>query len=152
MDYSSDNMKRPTPSITAKLAKRIADYSKQKTPYEVLVKRSEDIRRETEQIQEILERESKSQGTFAKWFPRVMVFPSAFMATWGGFVTIRGIWTGVIPAIARNPGVPVPPVFRTFEPVYFWISIAVYSAMWALFIYTSIRFISMTGWFRESEA
>ena len=145
-------MKRPTPSITAKLAKRIADYSKQKTPYEVLVKRSEDIRRETEQIQEILERESKSQGTFAKWFPRVMVFPSAFMATWGGFVTIRGIWTGVIPAIARNPGVPVPPVFRTFEPVYFWISIAVYSAMWALFIYTSIRFISMTGWFRESEA
>ena len=147
--YSSDNMKRPLPSITTGQAKSIADYSKQKTLSEASVNRSEEIRHEAEKSHEMLERSVKSQGKFAKWFPRVVIFPIAYMAIWGCFITIRSIWTGVIPTISRNSAVP--PVFQISEPIYFWISVAVYSAMSVLFTFMSIRLIGMTGWFGASN-
>ena len=107
------------------------------------------MRCEAEKSHAMREHEIKSHEKFEKWIPRIVFFPITFMAIWGVFVVISGIWTGELPSISRSS--KVPHVFRISEPIYFWISFVIHSAMSSLFIYMTVRLIGMTGWLRAPK-
>jgi hypothetical protein len=142
-------MKRPPPSINASQAKSIADYSKQKTLSDASCKRAESIRRESEQSHAMWQHEVKRNEKVGKWISRVVICPIAFIAIWGIFIAISGLWTGELPSISRYS--KVPHVFRISEPIYFWISFVVHSVMSGLFAYMSVRLIGTTGWLRAPK-
>nr|WP_315239771.1 hypothetical protein [uncultured Albidiferax sp.] len=145
-------MKRAPPTMTAGQAASITRYSQHQAASEAQAQRAEAMGRDLEQSltrwQADLKKNSDEMRTVEKWLPRFTVFPVTLLAIGGIFVTVYGLWSGDLPAIAKYSKVHV---LRTVNPVAFWFACVYHSAIASVFSWLAIRLFKATGWLSASK-